>query len=226
MPYNPDGTFTLTYTFGTGTAPDNQFPNKVGQSLNDMATSIAIGNLYSQFASVTLPGTFTAIVVGSPTGGNQGVGSINAQSIYINGTSISTGAALLIANNLSELTGTAATARGNISAAAKAQTEFISGFYGVPGIINNTFDLIERIPFGATITSFTAKLNSGTVTATLQINGTPITTGAINVTNVQQTVTPSAANVMVTNNTLSMVTTANSTGSVLHWQVNYTRTLA
>ena len=225
MPYNPDGSFSLTYTFGTGTAPDNQFPNKVGQSLNDMATSIAIGNLFSQTATATVAVTFASLVVGAPTGGNEGAGSINAQSIYINGTSVSTGSALLIANDLSELTGTASTARSNISAAAKAQTEFETGsIWGNTG--NNTYPIIQNIPFGATITQFTALIMAGTVTATLNINSTPVTGGAINLNSGSQTVTPSGANVMSATDTLKIVTSSSASGNTLLWLVAYTRALA
>ena len=130
---------------------------------------------------------------------------------------------LLVSNNLSEVT--PATARSNLAAAAKTQTEFVTGgIWGTTG--NNTYPIIQNIPFGATITQFTALVLSGTVTATLNINSTPVTTGAINLNKGSQTVTPSAANVMVATDTLKIVTSSSSSGNTLLWLVAYTRALA
>src|ERR1700676_4493655 len=47
MPYNPDGSFSLSQNFGTGTPPSNDFPNQVGSVLSDIATSIAVPSLAS-----------------------------------------------------------------------------------------------------------------------------------------------------------------------------------
>lgn len=89
MPYGPDGNFTLTQSFGTGTAPNNDFPPQVGNTLNDVASSISIANIFS-FSTVTgtIAATFQSLVVGSPTGGNKGAGSINAQTIFENNNEV------------------------------------------------------------------------------------------------------------------------------------------
>lgn len=50
MPYNPDGSFTLLFPFGTATAPDNQFPNQVGLDLQDIADGIDLANIISEAA--------------------------------------------------------------------------------------------------------------------------------------------------------------------------------
>ena len=44
MPYS-GGTFTLLDNFGTGTFPDNAFPNKVGDVLADIAAGLSISTL-------------------------------------------------------------------------------------------------------------------------------------------------------------------------------------
>lgn len=54
MPYNPDGSFTPVYSFGTGTAPNNMFPPQVGTTVSDMATSIAIPNIVTQAAFISV----------------------------------------------------------------------------------------------------------------------------------------------------------------------------
>ena len=61
MPYDSNGTFTLTHRFGTGTANDNNFPVAVGLTLNDLATSIS-------YASNSL-GTGSGIVTPSIANG-------------------------------------------------------------------------------------------------------------------------------------------------------------
>jgi len=53
MPYNPDGSFSLINGFGSGTLPDNNFPNQVGQDLTDIANGIAISSLIAAFGSYT-----------------------------------------------------------------------------------------------------------------------------------------------------------------------------
>lgn len=40
MPFNPDGSFTLAQEFGTGVAPDNQLPPKIGDALDDIAAAL------------------------------------------------------------------------------------------------------------------------------------------------------------------------------------------
>lgn len=135
---------------------------------------------------------------------------------------LTTAGVLQPSNNLSEVT--PATARGNLVAATTAQTEVIAGM--IPIVNNFTFIILEKIPYGATLTGFTARLAGGTVTATLAINGTSVTGGVINCTTSQQTVTPSGANVMSIGNALAIVLSANASGGTLSYSVTYTRTLA
>lgn len=88
MPYNPDGTFTLTQDFGTGTPPSNDFPPQVGDVLNDVATSIDATNLFATVAA-SIATTVASLVIGSPTGGNKGSGTANAAgTIYQNNNAV------------------------------------------------------------------------------------------------------------------------------------------
>lgn len=107
--------------------------------------------------------------------------------------------------------------------AGLAQTEYISG--AIKGAANQDYRIIEKIPYGMTFTGFAAKLASGTLTATLKINSTAITTGAINVTSTQQSVTPTAANVAVADDALVMTISSISSPVDLSFTVKYTRTL-
>lgn len=89
MPYGPDGNFTLTQSFGTGTAPNNDFPPQVGNTLNDIASSIAISNIFSQASTAgSIAASLSSLVLGTPTGGNKGVGTLNAQGIYENNNEV------------------------------------------------------------------------------------------------------------------------------------------
>lgn len=111
-----------------------------------------------------------------------------------------------------------------IGAAGTAQADFISGT--IKGAANQDYRIIEKIPYGMTFTGFTAKMSSGTLTATLKINSTAITTGAINATSSQASVTPTAANVAVAGDVLVMTISAISSPVDLSFTINYTRTLA
>jgi hypothetical protein len=44
MPFGPSGNFTLTQSFGTGTAPNNDFPPQVGNTLDDIASALSAGS--------------------------------------------------------------------------------------------------------------------------------------------------------------------------------------
>ena len=50
--YQPDGSFSLAQTFGTGTAPNNDFPPQVGDTLNSLATGINIATIVANPAFV------------------------------------------------------------------------------------------------------------------------------------------------------------------------------
>lgn len=129
---------------------------------------------------------------------------------------------LVKSNNLSDIP-SAPTARTNIGAAGLTQTDFITG--GIQTPFNQDYRIIEKIPFGATLTSFTAKSSAGTLTATLKINSTAVTNGAINVTSSQASVSPSALNVLVSGDALVLTISATSGVANLSFTIVYTEAL-
>lgn len=95
MPFAADGSFSLSYTFGTATRADSQFPNKVGVALDDIAASLNLTDVLTNDAVKTLAvqfgdTTLASALIGSATGGNRGAGSLNAVTLYLNGTSLGT----------------------------------------------------------------------------------------------------------------------------------------
>jgi hypothetical protein len=112
----------------------------------------------------------------------------------------------------------------DIGAAGTSQVDFISGIIKTPA--NQDYRIVEKLPYGATITELTAKTSSGTITATFKIDATAITTGAISVTSTQASVTPTALNVAAAASALVMTLSSNSSAANLSFTVKFTRTLA
>jgi hypothetical protein len=101
------------------------------------------------------------------------------------------------------------------------QTEYLSGVLAAPA--NETLRIVEYIPYGATITQFVAKTQSGTITASLKINGTTVTGSSISVTSTQQIVAPSGLNTMVAGQVLELVL-ASAAGPVnMSFAIHFTR---
>ena len=126
-----------------------------------------------------------------------------------------------VANNLSE--GDAATIRTNIVAATKTQTADWTGLL-VDGR-NATYHVIPYAPVAGTINMLASRLTSGSLTLTIDINGTPVTGGSLVSDNTARTTTCTAANTFVVGDGINIVTSANA-GSILpHWLIKYTRLL-
>jgi hypothetical protein len=121
--------------------------------------------------------------------------------------------------SIATLQGQVTTLQGQVTT---LQGSFVSDLIKQPQ--NQDYRIIEAIPFGCTLTKFYAKTASGTCTAALKINTTAVTSGSINATSAQGNVTPSAANVMVANDTLVITVSANSNAVDLSYSVYYTRT--
>ena len=105
---------------------------------------------------------------------------------------------------------------------AALEQDFISGIIASP--TNKDYRIIEKLPFGVTLTAFTAKTLSGTITATLKINTTAVTNGAINVTSSQASTTPSAANVASAGDVIVITGSSNSSAVDLSFTLVFTRT--
>lgn len=109
------------------------------------------------------------------------------------------------------------------AAVSATQTEYISGIIAIP--TDKSYRIVEKIPYAATLTGFSGKTASGTLTATLKINTTAVTDGALSVTGTQSSVTPSAANAMVADDALVITASASSSPLDFSFVVKYTRTL-
>ena len=132
-------------------------------------------------------------------------------------TLLSTNGYLLATNNLSDVASVSA-ARTNLGIAV----EFISGMIAVPAA--QDYRLIESIPFGVTVTGFVGKLTSGTMAATLKVGTVAMTNGVLAATSTQATVSPSANNVLVANNTLVLTAATLASPSSFTFVVSYSRT--
>jgi hypothetical protein len=109
-------------------------------------------------------------------------------------------------------------------AVSASQTEFISGLIKLP--VNQDYRIVEKIPHGATLSEFTAKLASGTCTATLKIGTTAVTGGAINATSSQQSSSLTAANTAAVGDVLVITISLASSPVDLSFAIKYTKTLA
>lgn len=98
----------------------------------------------------------------------------------------------------------------------------ISGLIEVPTA--KTYVLNQKAAFAYTIQSFNVVTSSGTITAALKINGTNVTgCNAISVTSANSANTCTAANAVVAGDTLTLVTTSNSSGADLAYSVKLLR---
>lgn len=174
----------------------------VGQRGTSASTAVTQAALAAQ---ANLAGVTPSVAIA-----NLGIGAGGANAMFA------------VANNLSE--GVAATIRTNIAAATNTQTDFISGI--IKSAANQDYRVIEKIPYGVTLTSFVGKTSSGTLTATLKINTTAVTNGALSVTSTQGAATPSALNVLVSTDTLVVTVSSISSPVDFSFVIVFTRVLA
>ena len=76
--------------------------------------------------------------------------------------------------------------------------------------VNDTISMLQNSPIGATISALKGvKLTSGTLTLTIQINGTPITgLNGLSITTSAQNFTATAANIIAQGDLVEMVITS------------------
>lgn len=110
-----------------------------------------------------------------------------------------------------------------IGAAGLTQVEHYSAVIALP--TNKDYRIVEKLPYGFTVTSLTAKTASGTCTATLKINSTAVTGGAVSVTSSQSSSTATANNVAAAADALVLTISANASATDLSFTVAGTRTL-
>lgn len=135
-------TVLKTY-FETGDAPTQaQFTNLIDSYINTVQTSSQqIASDVSALGILNLKGQLNAaasIVVGAPTGGSKGIGTVNATGIYVNGTLITT---------------TSAGGSGTVQAATSGQLAYYTA-------TSNTVGGISVLPNAITVVTRTAGDNS------------------------------------------------------------------
>lgn len=147
------------------------------------------------------------------------------------------GGALATANNLSELTPSASTARANISAAqsganaditsatALVYTDEISGEIRFPE--DKTYVIVLDSKTPKTLTQLSTKTRVGTTTLTPKIGSTTLGGGASSATTSKASVTHSSSNAMSSADTLNFVLSSTSTDCEdLSFTLKYTRTVS
>lgn len=164
--------------------------------------------------------TLTGDVTGSGTGSFAATIATGAVTTAKLGGDITTAGKALLDD------ADASAQRTTLSAAARSQTFSIQFTLAVA--TNEKYIIDSSAAFGYTVASIKAiKTTSGTVTAAFKIGSTDITgASAVSITSTPQTVTPSAANVLVADNELSVTFSANSSALFVTFLLNCTRTLA
>lgn len=130
---------------------------------------------------------------------------------------------MIAANNLSDVA-SAATSRSNLSAAAKAQTDYFSGLIASPG--NQSYNLAINLPFAITVVNTTTKSGSGTCTATFKNTATALGGTANSVSSTEQTQAHASANTFAIGDDLVLTVSSNASCADLAFTIEYTRTLA
>lgn len=149
---------TLYTYFETGDFPSQQqFANLIDSNLNLATTSAqAITADVSALGKLDITGQITgknAIVVGSPTGGNKGVGTVNATGLYINGTLVTTSSA----------------GSGTVNVGVSGQIAYYNAN-------SNTVAGISTLPSLITVATASAADNSGLPASTQFVNTNAFTT--------------------------------------------------
>lgn len=101
------------------------------------------------------------------------------------------------------------------------QTGFVSGIVEAP--TNKDFRIVEKVPFAYTLTELACKLSAGTLTATLKINATGVTGGALSVTSAQGSGTLTANNVCVAGDVVLITVSAVAAPADLSYTLKFTR---
>jgi hypothetical protein len=130
---------------------------------------------------------------------------------------------LVAASNLSDVAN-AGTARTNLSAAARAQTDFISVLIDTPE--DQDYQILQNIPYAITITKLTTITAAGTATVTGKIGTTALGGTANSATTSQQEQAHASANAMAIGDDFKLTLSSVSSCDRLTVVIEFTRTLA
>jgi hypothetical protein len=161
--------------------------------------------------------------------GNVGIGTDSpSERLSVAGNITATGAltlgtALAVAQGGTGATD-AGTARTNLSAAARSQTDQISGFIASPA--NKLYRIAIKMAFAGTITETTTRSASGTCTATFSINGSNLGGAANSVSSTEQSVSRTTSNTFAAGDDVELTVSSNSSCVDMSFTIAYTRTLA
>lgn len=110
-----------------------------------------------------------------------------------------------------------------VGASGGTTVEEIPGFIEYP--IDKTYILDESASYAYTINTLIIKTTAGTLTAAVQINGTPVTgISAVSVSSTPTTATATAANTVSIGNRITLVCSSSSAPTDLSFTLKFTRT--
>jgi hypothetical protein len=118
----------------------------------------------------------------------------------------------------------AAAQRTTLGAAARAQTDFLSGIIASPA--NQDYRIALNLPYGLTIVNVTTRSASGTCTLTGKINTTALGGTANSVTSSESTQAHASSNAAVAGDDIVLTISSNSSCVDLSFLIEFTRTLA
>jgi hypothetical protein len=185
--------------------------------LNATASAASVTRATLGLATSDSP-EFAGLNVGHPT--DTTITRLSAGVPGVEGTAL-----LRASQNLADVS-TPATARSNISAAAKSQTA--SGFYGLVlgSLSNRDYRVVINARRAFTITGVTTRSVSGTATATFKINTTALGGTANAVSSSEVTQAHASANSVVAGDDIVITISANSSCVDLSFSIQITDTLA
>lgn len=164
-----------------------------------------VTDAYITTLHLTNPLTFTNLtlsgyeVIGSPTGGNKGAGTINAEQVWDNGT--------------------------RVMKQTKASPTICWAGGGI--VANGTYVFTLHVPGAGTVDSLTYKTGNGSFTCNVRINGTSVTSlSALSVTSsTKATTNATGADTFAAGDTIDIVitsATSSPTDAALSLNVTYT----
>lgn len=100
--------------------------------------------------------------------------------------------------------------------------DFISGHIETPD--DKTYYLVNDVPYAGYIDSVTTQATSGTCTATVEINGTPLGGTANSVSSSEQTQSHVSSNTFVASDVITLVVSSNASTADMRFTLNIVRT--